>query len=74
MTDYPMGARVAFADANATTSDGNPGVVSGTVNGPPLDMPDGSVFVPVFTERDNGREATTIYVAAVNVLGVSDQT
>lgn len=69
MTDYPMGARVTFGDGSATTTT-DPVVATGTVNGPPLEGPDGALYVPVFAARDNGREATTVYVAEANVLDV----
>lgn len=68
--DFPMGARVTFADASATTSSGEPGVAVGVVNGDPVTR-DGEVkFVPVFAARDNGRESTTVLVAIDNVLDV----
>lgn len=77
MTDFPMGATVTFADATATVSDGQEGIAKGIVNGPPM-MDDaggwhsgeGAVFVPLFCERDNGREATTVYVHESNILSV----
>jgi hypothetical protein len=70
-TDYPMGARVTFGDATATTTT-DPVVATGTINGDPLTDDDGTVrFVPVFAERDNGREATTVYVAVANVMEVT---
>jgi hypothetical protein len=65
---FELGARVSFADANATISDGVPGVSVGIVNGPPLDA-NGRTYIPVFAERDHGREATTILVAEENLLG-----
>lgn len=69
---YPIGARVTFADQNATVSHGKPGLVTGVVNGPPItDDDDGIVLaVPVFAARDNGRESTTIFVHPSNIMGV----
>lgn len=70
--DFPMGATVTYADATATTSTGEPGVARGTVNGEPISFLDGEIgWVPVWTERDNAREPTTILVAVANVLEVS---
>jgi hypothetical protein len=70
-TGFPMGARVTFADANATVSDGVAGLRTGTVNGEPITDDEGIVLaVPVFAQRDNGREATTIFVHPSNVMGV----
>lgn len=70
MSEYKPGMKVLFADANATVSDGAPGVSRGVVNGEPYEDEDGNVaHVPVWAERDNGREPTTIFVAAANLLG-----
>ncbi len=60
-----IGDRVEFNDANATVSDGKPVVREGTVNGEPY-----GGIVPVFAERDNGREPTTILVAVQNIRAV----
>jgi hypothetical protein len=62
------GDRVRYADASATTSTGEPVIVDGTVNGVPLDH-DGVRYWPVWSQRDNGREATTVYVHEGNILG-----
>lgn len=68
-----VGDRITYMDAWATTSTGQPGVVVGTMNGEPIRDDDGEVrFIPVWTERDNMREPTTILVAIDNVLGVND--
>lgn len=70
-TTYPVGARATFADATATTSKGEPGVAHGVINGPPITDDEGAVtHIPVWCQRDNGREATTVYVATANVLSV----
>ena len=66
--EYPPGATVTFLDRTATTS-GPMVVASGFVNGEPVEA-NGVDYVPVFAERDNGREPTTIMVAEQNVLGV----
>lgn len=67
---YPLGATLVFMDANATVSDSLEGAVRAPINGPPI-MGDGAVImIPVFAARDNGREATTVYVHVTNVLGV----
>ncbi len=65
---YPMGATVVFGDGSATTS-GEPVVATGSINGPPVEHND-VVYVPVYAVRDNGREATTVYVVESNVLEV----
>jgi hypothetical protein len=71
---YPMGARVTYADAQATVSDGVAGLVTGTVNGPAFDLdperPGEITHVSVWTERDNGREPTSIMVAVANIVDV----
>lgn len=59
-----IGDRVQFVDANATVSDGKPVTREGVVNGEPFG------YVPVFAERDNGREATTIFVAPANIRAI----
>lgn len=69
MHDFRMGSKVTFADASATTSKDEMVAASGVVNGPPILGADDEVqFVPVFAKRDNGREATTIFVHVNNVL------
>lgn len=64
-----MGAAFVFLDSNATTSDGQLGTAIGTVNGPPVVAGDGLRLVPLWAERDNGREPTTIYVPEDNIVG-----
>jgi len=67
---YKMGTRLAFRDCTATVSDEVDGISTGTVNGPPLtDYEKRVTHVPVFAERDNGREPTTIYVAVEDIVG-----
>ena len=60
-----VGDIVEFSDANATVSDGKPVKRRGTVNGPAL-----GGAVPVWSERDNGREPTTIIVAVQDIVAV----
>jgi hypothetical protein len=74
MTDaYPMGATLTFLDSTATVSSDAAGVAKGMINGEPLMHEDGDVvaYVPVWCERDNNREPTTVFVAVSNVLNVS---
>jgi hypothetical protein len=74
MSEYPMGARVVYADAQATVSDGVAGMVTGTINGPTFDLdperPGEITHVSVWTERDKGREPTSILVAVENIATV----
>jgi hypothetical protein len=74
VSGYPTGARVTYADDSATVSDRVPGLVTGTVNGNGYDMdperPGEITHVPIWTERDNGREPTTILVAVENIVAV----
>lgn len=64
---------VSYADAGTVMSDDAPGVVTGIVNGEPMrDGMNRITHVPVYTERDNSREATTIWVAIENMLGETD--
>jgi hypothetical protein len=70
LTQLKPGDRVAFSDSQATTSTGEEGVAEGTVNGEPIADDAGAItHVPIWAERDNGREATTIFVGAANILG-----
>ena len=71
MTTPDPGTRVRFFDAGAVTSDSDAVVVTeGIVNGPPIEADD-RVYIPVYAERDNNREATTIYVDEANLLGIA---
>lgn len=68
MTAYERGARVRYADGSATTSDGMV-LAEGVVNGDPVS--NGVLtYVPVWSERDSGREPTTIYVDSRNIVEV----
>lgn len=67
---YTQGMHVSFHDSEATVSDGKSGVCTGMVNGEPIRDDDGAItHVPVWAERDNGRESTTIFVSIHNMLG-----
>lgn len=65
-----LGDTVVYADANATVTGDAMALITGLVNGEPLMDDDGDavLYVPVFSERDNGREATTVFVAAENII------
>lgn len=70
--NFPIGVLVTFADATATVSHGEAGIARGRVNGSPVTDDEGAVtHVPVWASRDNGREATTVFVAIENVMDVS---
>ena len=60
------GARVVFRDSTATVSDDQEVTRTGVCNGEPI-----GVYVPVFAERDNGREATTVMVHANNIVSIA---
>jgi hypothetical protein len=65
---YPLGACVTFHDPNGNTCDGQVSLSSGIVNNFPLRGTNGILWVPVFCERDNGREPTTIMVRESNIV------
>jgi hypothetical protein len=70
--EFPVGTRVLFGDANATVSDSLAGTRIGIVNGDPICDDNGAIkYYCVWADRDNGREATTIFVAAPNLLGLA---
>jgi hypothetical protein len=72
MSDYPMGAKVTYADDTATVSDGVAGLVTGRINGEPIcDDDDEVIFVPVWSERDKRREPTTVFVSVNNIMEVA---
>lgn len=68
---YPPGTKIAYRDSTETVSDGADGIVEGVVNGEPRDLADAGelTHLPVWTERDNGREPTTIWVGFGNIVG-----
>jgi hypothetical protein len=66
---YTPGTIVTYMDMNATVSDGGTVLVTGPVNGPVIFGPDDEpIYVPVFSQCDNGREPMTIYVAVGNIM------
>lgn len=62
--------KVKFMDQGNVNNDPDKlTLAEGFVNGEAITNPDtGETFLPVFTERDNGREATTIYVNTNNIV------
>jgi hypothetical protein len=68
-SSYPMGAIVTYADSNATVSDGAMSLVTGWVNGTPLEH-EGKLLIPVYSRRDKGREDATVYVPETNIVSV----
>lgn len=68
--EFPMGATVTFRDWSSESE--SIVVREGTVNGKPL-MENGELrAVPVWSERDRGQEATTIFVAPTNILSSAE--
>lgn len=67
MTRMKLGQRIVFKDANATTSGAEPVYVEGSLNSNPIEC-DGATLYPVWCERDNGREPTTVYVHESNIV------
>lgn len=64
------GTPVAFVDGGNVLTAEDLAACEGVVNGEPvLDEREVCIAVPVWAERDNGREATTIFVAVANLLG-----
>lgn len=72
MDNYRIGQHVKFRDANATTSQGEEVVASGVVNGEPS-MDGGPMLIPVWSRRDGGREPTTVFVNARNIITVTEE-
>lgn len=69
--DYPVGAKVTFADrSDPVRGTGEPVVREGRVNGEPWMNEDQLVVVPVWAERDPHQEATTILVPPSHILKV----
>ena len=54
--------------------DGEASLAAGVVNGTPIFCKSGHVYVPVWCERDKGREPTTIVVHTSNIVGVEPPT
>lgn len=69
---YKPGTKVRFRDnaGNVRGPSGTMVVAEGRVNGRPIQTDGGTVYVPVWVERDRGREATTLMVVATNILEV----
>ncbi len=70
--DYPQGAVVRYtARSEVAQDDSGPVTAKGFVNGNAYLDDSGAVeYVPVFTVRDHGREATTIVVHVSNIISV----
>lgn len=66
--DYTIGQTVTYiAGGEVAQDESEPVVATGVVNGEPIQDGD-NTWVPVWTRRDHGREATTIYVHGSNIL------
>lgn len=67
--DLTIGNHVVYSD-NGVVVKGESALCEGIINGDPLhDEETGEVMmVPVFSERSDGREPTTIYVHIANIL------
>lgn len=63
------GCHVTFRDPNGNVLHGRDSMSTGVVNGDPWDI-NGRVLVPVWCERDKGREPTTIMVDRSNIVTV----
>lgn len=68
MVNVKRGMRLRFRDVNNLKCDGLIHVGEGVVNGDPMGLPDGGFMVPVWAERQGGREPTTIWVHWSNIL------
>lgn len=66
---YIPGDHLTFRDPNGNVLHGQDSLSTGIVNGDPWDI-DGRMIVPVWCERDNGREPTTIMVDESNIVNV----
>lgn len=66
---YPLGIRVEFRDEGVVALDTKgPVLARGVINGEPALDSAARVYIPVFAERDRGREPTTVFVAAANIV------
>ena len=64
--------RVTFVDPNGNVVHGEQSVSTGMVNGSLwLDDDDEPLYLPVWCERDCGREATTVQVHVSNILEIN---
>lgn len=70
--DFLAGSLVRFTDVGIVASEEDgPTVCEGRINGAAIASPGTDRWmVPVWTERDHGREATTIYVDTANLLSI----
>lgn len=63
--------RIFFYDCDEVIAGDS--ISTGMVNGERIFAPNGDwYFVPVWCERDNGREATTVYVKSTNIMKVEE--
>lgn len=69
--DFIAGSVVQFTDVGTVLQDHEGAALcSGRINGAAIPELDGWL-VPVWAERDHGREATTIYVASTNIVSIA---
>jgi hypothetical protein len=78
---YKIGDCVTFRDPNGNVCHGKDSLSRGIVNGEPMvnlstELRDvfcaeAVTYVPLWCERDRGREAATVYVDSRNILGGS---
>ena len=66
---YFPGDHVTFRDPNGNIVDGQDSLSNGIVNADPWRI-SGRTLIPVWCERDNGREPTTIMVDESNIVTV----
>lgn len=63
------GDTVTFRDPNGNVRHGEDSLSTGVVNGESWDI-NGRILVPVWCQRDDGREPTTIMVDRSNIVTV----
>jgi len=59
---------IQFFDRGAAVTHDKLGIAEGIPNGPAFRAPKGATYVPLWCERSDGREPTTIYVKTTNLL------
>lgn len=69
MRKFIPGSRVTFRDPNGNVLHGHDSLSTGVVSGEPWDIK-GRQLVPVWCQRDQGREPTTILVDESNIVSV----
>jgi len=69
---WKLGDTLRFRNRGTLLDSPDDAVIEGTINGEPLTTIDGFMYVPAWTERDRGREATTVYVHVGNVVDDDD--